>query len=92
MVVFPLLVTSDMNLTHNIGSDRSWVWNVASDSSDDGTAAQTLAIRFANPENAAKFKEAFENAQKINAELKSGAPDADEPKEAEEKEAAKADE
>lgn len=84
-------ITPDMALTPNIGSDRSWVWNVASDSSDDGTASQTLAIRFANPENAGKFKDAFENAQKINAELKSGA-DADEPKEAEEKEAAKADE
>ncbi|KAG0248188.1 single stranded nucleic acid binding protein [Mortierella polycephala] len=63
-------VTSDMTLTPNVGSDRSWVWNVTSDSSDDCAGAQTLAIRFANSDNAALFKEAFESAQKNNADLK----------------------
>ncbi|KAF9177969.1 single stranded nucleic acid binding protein, partial [Haplosporangium sp. Z 767] len=78
-------VTSDMTLTPNVGSDRSWVWNVTSDSSDDCAGAQTLAIRFANSDNAALFKEAFENAQKINADLKAkSAEDKQEDKEEEE--------
>jgi len=85
-----------MNLTPNIGSDRSWVWNVTSDSSDeDVTGAQTLAIRFANPEAAGKFKDAFENAQKINGDLKAKAQASEEDKaedKDEEKEAPKAEE
>ncbi|KAG0220648.1 single stranded nucleic acid binding protein [Mortierella sp. GBA43] len=92
-------ISADMNLTPNIGSDRSWVWNVASDSSDDGTGPQTLAIRFANPENAGKFKDAFEDAQKVNASLKSDdgeatgeAKDESKAEEKKEEEAAKADE
>lgn len=59
--VFP-----EYELKPNIGSDRSWVYNVASDISEGEPEAQTLAIRFANKENAEKFKEAFENAQKLN--------------------------
>ncbi|KAF9087174.1 hypothetical protein BGX29_000972 [Mortierella sp. GBA35] len=66
-------VTSEMTLTPNVGSDRSWVWNVTADNSDECTGPQTLAIRLANPENAAKFKEAFEDAQKNNADLKAAA-------------------
>ncbi|KAF9360890.1 single stranded nucleic acid binding protein [Mortierella sp. NVP85] len=86
-------VTPEMNLTPNIGSDRSWVWNVTSDSSDeDVTGAQTLAIRFANPEAAGKFKEAFENAQKINADLKAKAEEDKTKDKDEEKEAPKAEE
>jgi len=62
-------ITSDMRLQPNIGSDRSWVWKVAADISDGEPTSETLAIRFANAENANKFKEAFEAAQKTNAEL-----------------------
>lgn len=72
-----ILVTPEMLLTPNIGSDRSWVWNVTSDSSDDCSGPQTLAIRLANTECAGKFKEAFENAQRINGELKSKASGGD---------------
>ncbi|KAF9909267.1 single stranded nucleic acid binding protein [Linnemannia zychae] len=64
-------VTAEMTLTPNVGSDRSWVWNVTADSSDECTGPQTLAIRLANSDNAAIFKEEFEKAQKNNAELKS---------------------
>jgi len=60
-------VTSDMRLQPNIGSDRSWVWKVAADVSDGEPVAETLAIRFANAENANQFKVSFEDAQKINA-------------------------
>jgi len=62
-------ITSDMRLQPNIGSDRSWVWKVAADVSDGEPVAETLAIRFANAENANAFKSAFEDAQENNAAL-----------------------
>ncbi|KAJ2955269.1 hypothetical protein NQZ79_g8709 [Umbelopsis isabellina] len=62
-------VTSEMNLSPNVGSDRSWVWNVAADISEGEARQETLAIRFANSENANLFKEKFEEVQKINAGL-----------------------
>jgi len=46
-----LTVTGDMALSPNIGSDRSWVYNVAADVSDGEATAETLAIRFANSES-----------------------------------------
>ncbi|KAF9913757.1 single stranded nucleic acid binding protein [Lobosporangium transversale] len=85
-------VTSDMTLTPNVGSDRSWVWNVTSDASDDCAGPQTLAIRLANPENAALFKEEFEKAQKNNAELKAKGSTAEEEATTEKKEEATTDE
>jgi hypothetical protein len=41
-----------MKLSPNVGSDRSWVWNVAGDASEgsDGSV-ETLAIRFGNSES-----------------------------------------
>jgi len=62
-------ITSDMRLQPNIGSDRSWVWKVAADVSEGAPQAETLAIRFANSENANHFKEAFEAGQKTNIEI-----------------------
>jgi len=59
-------IVSDMQLTPNIGSDRSWVWSTVADVSEGEPEAQTLAIRFANAENANLFKEAFLKAQKEN--------------------------
>jgi Ran-binding protein 1 len=44
-------VTPDMKLSPNVGSDRSWVWNVAADVSEGEPEAQTLAIRFGNSES-----------------------------------------
>ncbi|RXW21167.1 hypothetical protein EST38_g4687 [Candolleomyces aberdarensis] len=63
------LITVDMRLQPNIGSDRSWVWKVAADYAENPPTSETLAIRFANSDNAAQFKTAFEDAQKSNAEL-----------------------
>lgn len=40
-----------MALSPNVGSDRSWVYNVAADVSDGEATAETLAIRFANSES-----------------------------------------
>lgn len=62
-------VTPDMKLSPNVGSDRSWVWNVAADVSEGEPEAQTLAIRFANSENANLFKDAFMKAQQDNEKL-----------------------
>lgn len=63
------LVDSLMKLSPNVGSDRSWVWNVTADVSDGKPEAETLAIRFANSENANLFKDKFEEVQKLNEEL-----------------------
>jgi len=69
-------ITSDMNLQPNIGSDRSWVWKVAADFAENEPTSETLAIRFANSENANGFKTAFDNAKQANAEIaaKAAAP------------------
>jgi hypothetical protein len=48
-------VTPDMKLSPNVGSDRSWVWNVAADVSEGEPEASTLAIRFANSESMLSF-------------------------------------
>ncbi|KAL8908922.1 MAG: hypothetical protein Q9207_000498 [Kuettlingeria erythrocarpa] len=62
-------VVPNMHLEPNVGSDRSWVWNAAADVSEGEPEAQTLAIRFANSENANLFKDAFVNAQQENEAL-----------------------
>lgn len=58
-----------MKLSPNVGSDRSWVWNAAADVSEGEPEAVTLAIRFANSDNANQFKDAFIQAQKDNEAL-----------------------
>ncbi|CAA7260219.1 unnamed protein product [Cyclocybe aegerita] len=63
------VISADMRLQPNIGSDRSWVWKVAADYSEQPPTSETLAIRFANSENAALFKTAFEDGQKTNVSL-----------------------
>ncbi|GAB7357944.1 hypothetical protein MBLNU230_g0111t1 [Neophaeotheca triangularis] len=62
-------IVPDMKLSPNVGSDRSWVWNAAADVSEGEPEASTLAIRFANSENANNFKEAFIKAQQENEKL-----------------------
>jgi len=59
----------EMELSPNVGSDRSWVWNAANDLSEVEPEAVTLAIRFATSENANLFKDAFLKAQKDNEAL-----------------------
>ncbi|KAJ3158985.1 hypothetical protein HDU86_002154 [Geranomyces michiganensis] len=72
-------VTADMELKPNVGSDRSWVWNTTADVSEGEATQELLAIRFANAENANKFKEAFEDAQKHNSKLAGGDSASDKP-------------
>ncbi|KAF7544036.1 hypothetical protein G7046_g9873 [Stylonectria norvegica] len=62
-------IVPEMKLSPNVGSDRSWVWNAAADVSEGEPEAVTLAIRFANSENANLFKDAFMKAQKENEEI-----------------------
>ncbi|PHH68395.1 hypothetical protein CDD80_7549 [Ophiocordyceps camponoti-rufipedis] len=62
-------IVPEMKLSPNVGSDRSWVWNAAADVSEGEPEAVTLAIRFANSDNANLFKDAFLQAQKDNQEL-----------------------
>merc|ERR550539_1887730 len=44
------------------GSDRAFVWQVHADFADEETKTEVLAIRFANADNASKFKAAFDGA------------------------------
>ncbi|KAL8304711.1 hypothetical protein RB601_007046 [Gaeumannomyces tritici] len=62
-------IVPEMKLSPNVGSDRSWVWNAAADVSEGEPEGVTLAIRFANSENANAFKDAFLQAQKENEAL-----------------------
>ncbi|KGB74651.2 ran-binding protein 1 [Cryptococcus deuterogattii R265] len=68
------ILSPDMKLSPNVGSDRSWVYNVAADYAEGEASAETLAIRFGNSENANLFKQAFEDAQAHNASLSGAAP------------------
>jgi len=77
-------IVPEMKLSPNVGSDRSWVWNAAADVSEGEPEAVTLAIRFANSDNANAFKDAFIKAQKENEELFKKAEEAEEAKEAKE--------
>lgn len=61
-------ISAEMRLQPNIGSDRSWVWKVAADYTEEPPTAETLAIRFANSDNANEFKRQFELTQKINSD------------------------
>merc|ERR1719443_1092990 len=55
-------------LKENAGSDRSWVWQCM-DFSEEKQDISVLAIRFANSENATKFKESFEEGKDIMKKL-----------------------
>jgi Ran-binding protein 1 len=53
---FLSIVSGDMRLQPNIGSDRSWVWKVAADYSEQPPTAETLAIRFANADSKSYYQ------------------------------------
>jgi Ran-binding protein 1 len=62
-----------MQLKPNIGSDRAWIWQVLADFADEVPKQELLAIRFANSENAQKFKAKFEECQNQISETKDNA-------------------
>jgi len=72
------LIATDMNLRPHVGSDKAWVWHVTADYSDGAATPDLLAIRFANAENAQKFKAAFDDGRaqndKVLATLRAAAP------------------
>ncbi|THH33609.1 hypothetical protein EUX98_g595 [Antrodiella citrinella] len=74
-------ISADIKLQPNIGSDRSWVYKVTADYSETPPTAETLAIRFANAENAGQFKQEFEKARLINTGLSSSAEEVEVKKE-----------
>jgi Ran-binding protein 1 len=45
------VVTPEMVLKENIGSDRSWVYSTTADVSEGVPTAETLAIRFGNSDS-----------------------------------------
>uniref|UniRef100_A0A6I8P227 E3 SUMO-protein ligase RanBP2 n=1 Tax=Ornithorhynchus anatinus TaxID=9258 RepID=A0A6I8P227_ORNAN len=57
-------INTDMKLTPNTGSDKSFVWH-ALDYADESPKPEQLAIRFKTPEEAMLFKLKFEEAQNI---------------------------
>eukprot|EP00095_Tigriopus_kingsejongensis_P006076 maker-scaffold1443_size41101-snap-gene-0.8 protein:Tk06076 transcript:maker-scaffold1443_size41101-snap-gene-0.8-mRNA-1 annotation:"ran-specific gtpase-activating" len=59
------LIQSWMVLKVNCGSDRAFVWSVQADFADEEAKHELLAIRFANAENAQKFRLKFEQAVKL---------------------------
>jgi len=58
-------VDASIELKENAGSDRAWVWRCM-DFSEEKEEISLLAIRFANSENAQKFKEQFEAGKTAN--------------------------
>ncbi|VVT55819.1 uncharacterized protein SAPINGB_P004754 [Magnusiomyces paraingens] len=57
-------ILPEYELKPNVGSDRSWVYNVAADISEGVPEPQVLAIRFGNSDIANEFKAKFEEVQK----------------------------
>ena len=57
------LLTPEMELKPNAGSDRSWVWHANADISDGEPKAEQLAVRFKNAEIAQEFKEKFDECK-----------------------------
>ncbi|NXJ77541.1 RBP2 ligase, partial [Trogon melanurus] len=57
-------INTDMKLTPNAGSDKSFVWH-ALDYADESPKPEQLAIRFKTPEEAMLFKSKFEESQNI---------------------------
>jgi Ran-binding protein 1 len=95
-------IVPGMELTENVGSDKSWVYS-ANDFADGEPVAEVLAAKFPTKEVAAEFKAAFEKAReemaavKEKAEAEGGAEEGEakaeaEEAKAEEGEAAKKDE
>ena len=51
------LLSSEMKLAPNVGSDRSWVYSVSADYSELEARPELLAIRFANAESRLQMNE-----------------------------------
>jgi len=74
-------VVPGLELNEMAGSDRAWMWNCPMDYSEEEPQPDIFAIRFANRENALKFKDAFEDAVAKNSKLMCVKAEKDETKE-----------
>ena len=50
-VVYVNVVTKEMALLPNAGSDKAWVWTVQADYADEQPKVEQLAIKFKNAES-----------------------------------------
>mmetsp|Transcript_4150 Transcript_4150/g.8634 ORF Transcript_4150/g.8634 Transcript_4150/m.8634 type:complete len:226 (-) Transcript_4150:183-860(-) len=66
------LVDPRIVMTKNVGSDRAWVWSCF-DYSEGTLEEEVFSVKFGDADNAAKFKEAFDQSQKNMAALQEGA-------------------
>jgi len=87
-------VVPGLELNEMVGTDRAWMWNCPMDYSEEEPQPDIFAIRFANHENALKFKDAFEDAVAKNGKLMNlkAEKEGDEKKEEEKKEEEKKEE
>jgi len=79
-------VVPGLELNEMTGSDRAWMWNCPMDFSEEEPQPDIFAIRFANRENALKFKDAFEDAVAKNSKLMGQKKEEEEEKKEEEEE------
>lgn len=67
-------VNPEVELTENVGSDRSWVWHGV-DYADGERDEALLAIRFRDSDHAKQFKDAYDKARADVETLKTDAPE-----------------
>ena len=53
-------------------NDRTWCWNAPNDFAEEEARAEMLAIRFANADNANKFKAMWEKVGALNEDIREG--------------------
>lgn len=53
-----------MEIKPHCSSNKAFVWNSPADFADEEPSPETLAVKFGSPENAKKFKDAFEKSLK----------------------------
>ncbi|KAF5398222.1 RAN binding protein 1 [Paragonimus heterotremus] len=58
------VITSTMELRSNCNSDRAFVWQTLADFADEIPKSESLGIRFANADDAAAFKQSFDEGKK----------------------------
>ncbi|KAL0267090.1 UNVERIFIED_CONTAM: hypothetical protein PYX00_009451 [Menopon gallinae] len=58
-------ITPQMDLKPSTSCDRAWLYFVKADYIDESVKSHLLAVKFANIENAQKWKDAWDEAKKI---------------------------
>ena len=57
------IITADMCLKPNAGSEKSWTWSTLADFSDETPKPEMLAVRFKTKEISQEFQQKFKEAQ-----------------------------